>query len=83
LNNKAVSVVHQAAFRLVSRVYLKMGAGSAQGHEPFTIYDPCGRTVLRGEIRQGETEIDLSALSNGMYSLVIGRSVLRVIVMRS
>jgi hypothetical protein len=39
--------------------------------------------VLRGEIRQGETEIDLSALSNGMYSLVIGRSVLRVIVMRS
>jgi hypothetical protein len=60
-----------------------MGAGSAQGHEPFTIYDPWGRTVLHGQTRQSETEIDLSGLSNGMYSLVIGRSVLRVIVMRS
>jgi hypothetical protein len=54
----------------------------SQSREHYTIIDPWGRAVLRGETRQSETEIDLSTLSNGMYSLVIGRSVLRVIVMK-
>ncbi|MBK6410853.1 MAG: T9SS type A sorting domain-containing protein [Flavobacteriales bacterium] len=54
----------------------------SQSREHYTIIDPWGRAVLRGETRQSETEIDLSTLSNGMYSLVIGRSALRVIVMK-
>lgn len=55
----------------------------SQAGEPYTVHDPLGRIVLRGETREGSTLIDLSAQPDGAYSIILGRTVLRVMVLRN
>jgi hypothetical protein len=45
--------------------------GETNINQPFSIFDQMGREVFKGKLTGTETEVNLSALSKGMYSLKI------------
>ncbi len=45
--------------------------GETNINQPFSIFDQMGREVFKGKLTGTETEVNLSALSKGMYTLKI------------
>jgi hypothetical protein len=45
--------------------------GEKNMNQPFYIFDQMGREVVKGKLTGTETEVNLSALSKGMYTLKI------------
>jgi hypothetical protein len=45
--------------------------GETNMNQPFSIFDQMGREVFKGKLTGTETEVNLSSLSNGIYTLKI------------
>ena len=45
--------------------------GETNMNQPFSIFDQMGREVFKGKLTGTETEVNLSSLSKGMYTLKI------------